>query len=76
MTSKRSTRMPGNPLEIQESHAKAPVARQLSVIAGAVANKRPATHPAARAALGTATSRRVAASASASTVTAGDWQNF
>ncbi|WP_024745388.1 methyl-accepting chemotaxis protein [Xanthomonas oryzae] len=56
--------------------AKAPVARQLSVIAGAVANKRPATHPAARAALGTATSRRVAASASASTVTAGDWQDF
>ncbi|PKV11802.1 methyl-accepting chemotaxis protein [Xanthomonas prunicola] len=56
--------------------AKAPVARKLSAIAGAVSNQRPAARPAARAALATATSRRVTASASTSTVAAGDWQEF
>ncbi|KGR40417.1 methyl-accepting chemotaxis protein [Xanthomonas vasicola] len=53
--------------------ANAPVARKLSAIASAAGNQRPATRPAARAA---ATPRRVVASASTSTVDAGNWQEF
>ncbi|APO98828.1 MCP four helix bundle domain-containing protein [Xanthomonas perforans] len=56
--------------------ANAPVARKLSAIASAVSHQRPATRPAARAAVAAATPRRVAVSATTSTVGDGNWQEF
>ncbi|MBO9855276.1 methyl-accepting chemotaxis protein [Xanthomonas sp. A1809] len=56
--------------------ANAPVARKLSAIASAVSHQRPATRPAARAAVVAATPRRVAVSATTSTVGDGNWQEF
>ncbi|MBV6807017.1 methyl-accepting chemotaxis protein [Xanthomonas euvesicatoria] len=56
--------------------ANAPVARKLSAIASAVSHQRPATRPAARAAVVAATPRRAAVSATTSTVGDGNWQEF
>ncbi|CCG39063.1 methyl-accepting chemotaxis protein [Xanthomonas citri pv. mangiferaeindicae] len=56
--------------------ANAPVARRLSAIAGAVGHQRPATRPAARAAVAAATPPRVAVGATASTVGGINWQEF
>jgi len=56
--------------------AKAPVARQLSAITGAVATQRPAIRPAARAASVATAAPRVAASLATAPVGGSDWQEF